>query len=230
VERIAADDGTYAWNAATLSWTRINAMDGVSVVTPGVRFNGSAGNDFLYVLEGDNTHVVFGYGGDDSIGFQYLKEDAIVFGGAGNDSISGGSNPTGSSIRAYGEAGDDTLSGTQNNDTLNGGAGNDHLTGGFGDDALTGGAGADTFHFVVGTGSSGHFSWTTGWGNDVITDFQLGTDHLEIGGAAAPTTVTDTAAGTLVSVTVFSPFGTQSTTTILLQGVHGVTSLGDLLA
>jgi Ca2+-binding RTX toxin-like protein len=52
--------------------------------------------------------------------------------------------------RLYGQAGNDILKGMAGDDVLNGDIGNDHLIGG---------AGADTFAF------------TTGWGKDVIKDF-----------------------------------------------------------
>ena len=95
---------------------------------------------------------------------------------------------------------------------------------------LTGGIGADTFHFEVLSSTGGGLSYETGWGHDVITDFELGTDHLDIQGENGAVTVTDTAGGTLVSVVTFGPFGGQSLTTILLQNLHGVTDIGDLIA
>ena len=67
------------------------------------------------------------------------------------------------------------VSGTDNgNDILDGGSGNDRLYGGSGDDILTGGAGADKFVFSMRgiDGTSGND------GNDVITDFTLGTDKI----------------------------------------------------
>ncbi|MDB5471991.1 MAG: alkaline metalloproteinase [Caulobacter sp.] len=52
-------------------------------------------------------------------------------------------------------------------DTLVGNAVANHLTGGGGNDSLTGGAGADVFQFA---GAAG---------NDVITDFKVGTDRID---------------------------------------------------
>jgi len=60
----------------------------------------------------------------------------------------------------FGKGGDDKLLGKDGNDVLNGGTG---------DDKLTGGAGKDTFVF------GGKHS-----GNDVITDFNLNKDVIEI--------------------------------------------------
>ncbi|MEX1200372.1 MAG: retention module-containing protein [Methylophaga sp.] len=67
-----------------------------------------------------------------------------------------------------GTSGDDILNGTSGNDVLIAGAGNDILSGGEGDDVLTGGLGEDTFVFSLATDS----------GDDVITDFEVGTDVL----------------------------------------------------
>lgn len=67
-----------------------------------------------------------------------------------------------------GTSGDDILNGTSGNDVLIAGAGNDILSGGEGDDVLTGGLGVDTFVFSMMTDS----------GDDVITDFEVGTDVL----------------------------------------------------
>lgn len=57
---------------------------------------------------------------------------------------------------------------TGGNDTLNGGTGNDVLFGGAGNDTLTGGEGNDKFVFLANSNS----------GQDVITDFQAGSDKV----------------------------------------------------
>jgi Ca2+-binding RTX toxin-like protein len=62
-----------------------------------------------------------------------------------------------------------TLSGSTGDDVLSGRSLNDTLTGGAGNDTLTGGLGADTFRFDAPSD-----------GCDQITDFQTGTDRLEI--------------------------------------------------
>ncbi|MFC3443391.1 beta strand repeat-containing protein [Sphingobium rhizovicinum] len=69
----------------------------------------------------------------------------------------------------FGGKGNDTLSGGGGNDDLRGGAGNDRLVGGSGGDALTGGAGADVFAYDE-----------RGFGQDVITDFTLGVDRIDL--------------------------------------------------
>ena len=71
------------------------------------------------------------------------------------------------SDRLTGRKGDDQLLGGADNDRLAGDAGNDRLSGGSGFDRLIGGSGRDIF--VLG-GSDG----------DLIRDFQLGIDRLEL--------------------------------------------------
>lgn len=63
--------------------------------------------------------------------------------------------------------GQDNLTGSAGDDTLNGGNGKDTLNAGDGNDILTGGNGGDTFVFGP------HF------GNDIVTDFGNGPDHIE---------------------------------------------------
>lgn len=74
---------------------------------------------------------------------------ALVFGGDGNDVVSGAGGldtglPANYSMRLEGGAGADRLIGGNNRNTLAGGLGNDSLIGGRRADALAGGNGADT--------------------------------------------------------------------------------------
>ena len=63
----------------------------------------------------------------------------------------------------------DLLTGGAGNNTLQGTVNADLILGGAGADVLTGGLGADLFRYINGT-----------QGNDVITDFLAGTDHLQL--------------------------------------------------
>jgi Ca2+-binding RTX toxin-like protein len=83
------------------------------------------------------------------------NRDDVIDGKDGNDLI-------------YGNAGNDVLKGGDGHDVLFGGDGNDRLEGGDGIDLLTGGAGRDTF--VFGRGGDA----------DIITDFEVGTDRLQL--------------------------------------------------
>jgi Ca2+-binding RTX toxin-like protein len=70
--------------------------------------------------------------------------------------------------KLWGAGGDDKLFGGQDKDQLFGGGGDDQLTGGAGDDKLTGDSGHDTFIFGKGSGK------------DVVTDFDVHKDVLQI--------------------------------------------------
>jgi Ca2+-binding RTX toxin-like protein len=91
-------------------------------------------------------------------------ENAI--GGSGNDTLIANDNGC-------------TLSGGAGNDSLIGGAGNDRLIGGAGVDTMTGGGGADTFVFAAGDSSAASGQ------HDRITDFIVGTDHIDLSGIDA---------------------------------------------
>ncbi len=112
-------------------------------------FCGRGGNDIVYGQA--NGDVLYGDSGDDKL-YGGAGSD-ILNGGIGNDDLYGGSNvgPTADSV-----------------DTLFGGTGNDNLYGGVGDDTLYGGKGADRFAYD-----------STAFGNDVIADFEDGTDLVE---------------------------------------------------
>src|SRR5262245_48467983 len=72
---------------------------------------------------------VFGQGGNDTITLDEANgalPAAQLFGGAGNDTLTGGSG----NDLLFGQSGNDTLLGKGGNDSLFGGAGNDVLTGG----------------------------------------------------------------------------------------------------
>ena len=107
-----------------------------------------------------------------------------------------------------GTIGDDVIDGLGDNDTLNGGNGNDRLMGGTGDDTLTGGFGQDTFVF------------DTGAGTDTITDFEVGSDVIELQGGVTITGLTEVGSDTEVDLSDGSE--------VVLQNVLGVTAT-DLL-
>ncbi len=102
---------------------------------------------------GDNT--LTGASGHDTIK-GYAGVDAL-YGKDGADKL-------------YGGTGNDRLSGQSGNDRLYGEDGKDVLNGGAGSDVLKGGAGADTFRF------SGL------WGADTVSDFQNGSDRIDLRG------------------------------------------------
>ena len=85
---------------------------------------------------------VFGQGGNDTISLDETNgalPRANLFGGAGNDTLIGGSGAD----QLFGQAGNDTLLGKGGFDFLFGGAENDTLTGGDADDQVFGESGDD---------------------------------------------------------------------------------------
>jgi Ca2+-binding RTX toxin-like protein len=85
---------------------------------------------------------VFGQGGNDSITINEANgalPAALLFGGAGNDTLTGGSGAD----QLFGQDGNDVVLGRGGADFLFGGAGNDTLTGGDADDQVFGQAGND---------------------------------------------------------------------------------------
>ncbi|EGF92695.1 hemolysin-type calcium-binding repeat 2 copies family protein [Asticcacaulis biprosthecium C19] len=112
------------------------------------RVDGGAGNDTLYA-NGLTSGIADGGAGDDLI-FAYSGAN----GGSGNDTIqsSGAQGGDGndeitasgySSGMLYGEAGNDTLTGSNSGDHLDGGLGDDQLAGGVGDDTYVVNSGDD---------------------------------------------------------------------------------------
>lgn len=144
--------------------------------------HGAAGADHLVGERGDDT--LLGGSGDD-----------LLSGWAGHDTLSG----NGGNDQLFGDAGQDVISGGLGNDTLGGGAdddllragggddllsgdaGQDLLFGGFGDDRLDGGAGGDVLFGGLG---SDVFVFTASAGSDVILDFELGVDRVDLAGSA----------------------------------------------
>ena len=94
----------------------------------------------------------------------------VINAGAGNDivDLTSADFVLNEAVVINGEAGDDSLWGSNGNDTINGGDGNDTLFGGSGTDTLTGGADSDSFQFTATAGSN------------VITDFDVSGDTIEL--------------------------------------------------
>ncbi len=149
----------------------------------------SAGGRRDYIdAAGGNDTVVSG-GGNDTIHAGAGRD--LVYAGSGND-------------EAYGEAGRDTIYGGSGNDLIHGGGDNDFLFGEAGRDTIVGGAGADFIaggagnDVLTGDGSGAApaddvFYYDSDFGDDVITDFDLTRDVLEIKGGINATSVHDPA-------------------------------------
>jgi Ca2+-binding RTX toxin-like protein len=145
--------------------------------------------------------IINGGGGDDTI-FGFDGDDSID-GGAGDDTVNGGAGidtavlTSTASVSANlalgiaigadigndtlvaienlrGGAGDDSLVGSAGINSIDGGAGGDLIRGGNGKDSLTGGSAADVFDFNSRTEAG------KGAGRDVILDFVLGEDKIDL--------------------------------------------------
>jgi Ca2+-binding RTX toxin-like protein len=184
-------------NASTNTISGLNGHDELFGYAGGDTLNGNDGDDVLDggaggdTLNGGNgfdtasytsakTELVInlttpGLNTGDALGDSYSSIEAVrgssfsdnitgrdtvadtISGGAGADTIQG----LGGADKLYGEWGSDTLFG---------GAGADFLDGGTGDDRLYGGANSDRFIFM------GSF------GNDIVFDFEDGSDKLDLSG------------------------------------------------
>lgn len=94
-------------------------------------------------------------------------------GTSGQDVIDGSADPDDiagleEDDKLYGHGGDDTLYGDEGDDSLSGGEGDDLLDGGTGDDTVWGAGGADTVVF------------RDGYGHDVIMDFDVASDQVNL--------------------------------------------------
>jgi Ca2+-binding RTX toxin-like protein len=133
-----------------------------------------------------NTTVIeiFGLGGNDNLSLDETigaLPGGLMFGGAGNDTVTGGS----SLDQLFGQAGDDTLFGKGGDDFLFGGADNDVLTGGDGDDQ------------VFGEGGNDRLIWNPGDDND-LNEGGDGMDTVEVNGGNGAEVFTAVANGTRV--------------------------------
>src|SRR5215831_8526286 len=133
-----------------------------------------------------NTALIqaFGQAGNDTITMNEANgalPSANLFGGAGNDTLTGGSG----NDMLFGQAGNDTLLGKGGNDLLFGGDGNDTLIGGDGDDQVFGEAGND------------RMIWNPGDDTD-LNEGGDGSDTVEVNGGNGAENFTIAANGTRV--------------------------------
>jgi Ca2+-binding RTX toxin-like protein len=133
-----------------------------------------------------NTNLIemLGLGGNDNLSLDEANGPlprADLFGGDGNDTLTGGSGAD----ELFGQAGNDTLSGKGGDDLLFGGDGNDILIGGAGTDQVFGQSGDD------------RMIWNPGDGSDV-NEGGAGTDTVEVNGGNSSETFTTMANGTRV--------------------------------
>jgi Ca2+-binding RTX toxin-like protein len=134
--------------------------DAVMLGTGNDYADGGAGRDILLGQQGDDT-LLGGEGNDVLLGGEGKDQldggegDDLVAGGMGHDVLSGG-------------GGNDVIFGDMGHDVFAGGAGDDTIIGGQGHDTITGGSGQDVFFFE------------SGFGKDVVLDFEKGVDSIAI--------------------------------------------------
>jgi len=178
-------------------------------------FYGGSGNDKIYGGTGKDTVNFSNESADLTItknsatgaGSDTLNSIENVIGGKGNDFIYGGTVAN----NLNGFNGNDNIFGGGGNDKIYGGKGNDFLNGGTGTNSLYGGIGTDTFDLVIGDNiveggdddDNFRMSLYGGeTGHNVITDFDVSEDTLEIFAAVSPGDLanfaTDTGAGVVI--------------------------------
>jgi Ca2+-binding RTX toxin-like protein len=140
-----------------------------------------------------NTAIIqiFGQGGNDQISLNEANgalPRANLFGGAGNDTLTGGSGTD----MLFGQAGNDTLLGKGGIDFLFGGADNDTLTGGDADDLVFGESGND------------RMIWNPGDDTD-LNEGGAGNDTVEVNGGNGAEEFTATANGVRVRFDRINP-------------------------
>ncbi len=194
IENLTLTTGKAALNITGNSLANILiGNDGANVL------NGGAGNDTMLGGAGNDTYIVDAVGdmvyetkgigspkdatGKDvvraSVSYQLgsFVEDLVL---TGSGALSGTGNSLANTVTGNDAA--NALDGGAGNDILVGGGGDDTLIGGVGIDTLTGGIGADVFAFKalaeLGTGKT----------RDVITDFAVGIDKLDLSAIDAVTT------------------------------------------
>lgn len=189
-------DGAGTWTATPPTTTPVPVPVPVPVI---VELVGTSGKDVFEVTNSyttvkglqdfDTVHstVSFTLGNDverlDLVGTAAINGTGNVNGEHlhGNDANNTLQGMAGAD-RLWGQLGNDVLLGGADNDLLYGDGGNDRLDGGAGQDKLTGGSGADVFVFSFASDSERVKS-------DKITDFQTGSDKIDLSAIDADTAI-----------------------------------------
>lgn len=172
---------------------------------------GDTGNDQMYGEAGND--IMLGGNGLDQMHGGFGAD--VMHGGAGNDVMYGEIGDD----ELFGETGMDTLYGGNGIDVLYGGADNDTLVGGTGGDVLDGGVGNDT---MWGGYGADVFVFRDGFGRDVIRDFDLGLDKIDLSGVTTITGWSDLNLTIAASGNVSISDGNDSIE------LTGITSIGQL--
>ena len=180
--------------------------------------NGGTATATLSVTVSTTNDLVTQTMGSRDVIFKAGAADDIVNGNSLANEISGGDG----SDRLFGLNGNDSLFGGDGWDLLFGGNGDDRLFGQDGNDLLVGGAGNDTL-----TGGDGRDVFQFGLTGtrreaDVITDFKIGEDKIQLVDGVTVTGHTFQNGSTMLAL--------SNGGSITLAGVSGLTSTNQLLA
>jgi len=200
-----------------------------------VTLNGNDGDDILFDYSANatligglgNDFLQGGIGGDaydgglgiDTVSFANavgaVTANLATGTGSGNDAA--GDTYTGVE-NLIGSANSDTFIGDGNDNNLNGQGGVDFLMGGLGNDTLTGGGGIDLFQYDA-----------TVWGFDIVTDFENGTDFIDLRGSGLTfTDFTEVNTGPGMRLDYTDGGGTLSTISLLGISIADIDA-GDFL-
>ena len=221
--KLAGGSAADAIDLTGVTLTGITAIDGGAGNDTII---GSSGNDTI--IGGTGNDLLIGGAGDDVFQINATSGKDVIQGGDGFDTIQ--ATVSGLAINTTAYSGIEAISavgfsdvkivGTSladsfnftgvalnniayidagaGNDTVIGSAGADTILGGAGKDVFTGGAGADTFKFVAVTDSGIGANW------DLITDFTVGTDLIDLAGIDANRNVAGDQAFSYIGGTAFS--------------------------
>ncbi len=140
------------------------------------KFEGSAYDDrVIDFVGGGGANSIKDYqllGGNDSI-YVYGGTQYLIDGGDGKDFIW----TDGTSVEVYGGRGDDTIFCYGSVSNISGGDGDDLILGGLGRETISGGRGDDT---LQGGGGSDIFVFEDDFGRDLVTDFSVANDVIDL--------------------------------------------------
>lgn len=184
-------------------------------------FNSTVGGAFNFAVNRAPLLCIWDGGGIDTLDVSGFWQAQRINLGAGQFSDIGGYKGNVSiALRcrienAVGGSGADVITGTMFANALGGRGGDDTLAGGAGNDRLTGNLGAD------------HFVFSAGTGRDVVTDFDMAADMLELsatlwGGVSRSAAEVVAQFGLIVAGRVVLDFGVDE---ILLANVTGTSGL-----
>jgi Ca2+-binding RTX toxin-like protein len=159
----------------------------------------SAGDGNDYIEGGLGSDYLDGGSGIDTVSYRYTNIGVDVYLPSGVVKSRGNYSGTerivnienviggGGDDKLIGDVGANGLAGGKGDDTLIGGSGDDTLNGGtlYDKDVLTGGNGSDIF--VLGDSNGAYYYQTSGYA--LITDFQSGTDKIQLYGSSSDYTV-----------------------------------------